>query len=213
MAERLPIILNLKGGAVTTVGLGSSPAYFDELNNGTNVHTGWGTVGEGYLVYDPTNTNTVTNEQSLVSSFAALKSLDSNGDGVLNSLDAAWSHLKVWTDTLGTGIVAAGSLQTVASLGIAQINLNATHSGRNSNNNTILDDSTFVWNSGATGSMAAVGFTIDANTLRPISGGGNGGGGGGASCVQYQSLLPGGGLAGDVKAGQSMELADESTLV
>jgi hypothetical protein len=111
---------------------------------------------------------------------------------------------------LGTGVVAGGSLQTVDTLGIAQINLNATHSGRNSNNNTILDDSTFVWKNGSTGAMAAVGFTIDANTLRPVSTGGGGGGTG--SCVQYRSLLPGGRMAGDIKAGDEMALADEATL-
>ena len=49
-------ILNLQGGPVQTVGVQNSPAFFDVLDDGTKVQTGWGTPGEGYLVYDPQNT-------------------------------------------------------------------------------------------------------------------------------------------------------------
>ena len=134
-------------------------------NIGTKVHTGWGTAGEGYLVYDPANKNAVTNEQSLVSGFAAMHALDSNHDNVLNAIDAAWSHMKVWVDSAGNGSFAAGSLKSMDQIGIASINLNSTHLNQNQNNNTILDDSSFTWQSGAVGDIAGVDFYFRASSV------------------------------------------------
>ncbi len=204
-----PIVLNLAGAKVSTQNLTSSSAYFDIQNNGTKDHTGWGTAGEGYLVYDPASTNTVTNEASLVSSFAALKNLDANHDGVLNALDPAWASMKVWVDSAGNASFTAGSLKTMSQLGITSINLNSTHVNQNQNNNTILDDSTFTWNSGATGDIAGVDFNFHASTVvnappppAPAP----------PTCVHVDSVLPDGTTAGEVKVGQLLELADAQTL-
>ncbi len=202
-----PIVLNLTGAKVTTQNLTTSTAYFDIQNTGTLDHTGWGTAGEGYLVYDPNNTNKVVNDQSLVASFASLKALDSNGDGVLNSQDAAWASLKVWVDASGNGTFVAGSLQTVSSLGIASINVNALAENVNQNNNTLLGDSTFTWNSGAVGDIAAVDFNFHASTVHtvvapPIV----------RACVHVKSSLPGGLVAEDVTVGATLQLADEVSL-
>ena len=206
-SEDDPVILNLTGAVVQTQNLSTSSAYFDVQNIGSRQHTGWGTAGEGYLVYDPSNKNSVTNEQSLVPSFAALRALDLNKDGVLNSLDKAWSSLKVWTDAAGTGAFVAGSLQTVSQLGIASINLNSSHPNTIQNNNTILDDSTFTWNSGSVGHIDGVELHFHANTVvnyvaPPPP----------PRCVHVGSALPCGTIAGDVKVGATLQLADEVTL-
>ncbi len=207
-----PIVLNLSGGKVQTQNLVGSSAYFDVQNNGQRVHTGWGTAGEGYLVYDPAGKNTVANEQSLVASFAALKALDKNNDGVLNAQDSAWASLKVWVDNAGTGAFTSGSLMTMDQIGIASINLNSTHVNQNQNNNTILDDSTFTWKSGGTGDIAGVDFNFHSSSVITVRGGGGGGGGGGGTCVHIASLLPDGRTAGEVAVGEAMLLADEKTL-
>jgi hypothetical protein len=205
-----PIILNLKGSPVQTQNLTNSTAYFDIQNTGVKDHTGWGTAGEGYLMYDPGNTNAVTGEKSLLADFADMSRLDSNHDGVLNSLDTAWSHLKVWVDSTGSATFTNGSLSTVDQLGIASIKLNPTQEKVNSNNNTILEDSIFTWKNGATGDIAGVELHYHAASVVTASSGGGGGNGG--TCVHYRSLLPGGGTAGEIEVGSRMELADESTL-
>ena len=204
-----PVVLNLVGTKVQTQNLVSSTAYFDMQNNGTKVHTGWGTAGEGYLVYDPANKNTVTDDQSLVASFAAMKALDQNGDGMLSALDKSWASMKVWVDAAGNGAFVAGSLKTMDQIGIASINLNAAHVNTNQNNNTILDDSTFTWKTGATGDIAGVDFNFHAaSVVTPVVHTGGGGGG----CVQYASLLPDGRTAGEMVIGSEMVLAHEQTL-
>ena len=209
-SELDPLVLNLSGSAVQTQNLVSSTAFFDVQNIGVRDHTGWGTAGEGYLVYDPQNINSVSGESSLVSGFSALKVLDANNDGVLNPLDAAWASMKVWVDANGSGTFAAGSLMTMAQIGIASINVNASHVGQLQSNNTILDDSRFTWNNGTTGDIAGVDFNFHANTVTtyeppdpPDP----------PACVQIESILPSGVRAGDVKVGDVLELADEKSLL
>ena len=209
-SELDPLVLNLAGGSVQTQNLASSSAYFDVQNIGIRDHTGWGTPGEGYLVYDPQSSNSVTNERSLVAGFSALKVLDGNNDGVLNPLDAAWASMKVWIDANGSGTFAAGSLMTMAQIGIASINVNSSHVGQLQNNNTILDDSRFTWNNGVTGDIAGVDFNFHADTVTtyeppdpPDP----------PACVQVESILPSGVRAGDVKVGDVLELADENSLL
>ena len=168
--ESDPVILNLKGGPVQTVGVQNSPAFFDMMNDGQKVQTGWGTAGEGYLVYDPANTGSVTDDASLVQGFPELAKLDSNGDGVLNASDSAWSSLKVWVDQTGTGNFQSGQLELLAQLGITSINLNATQESVDNNGNTILADSSFTYANGSTGDIAGANLTFDPNTVQGASG-------------------------------------------
>jgi len=116
--------------------------------------------------------------------------------------------MKVWVDSAGTAAFSAGALKTVDSLGIASINVNASHVNQRVNGNTILDDSTFTWKTGGTGDIAGVAFSFDSNPIHTSGGGGHGGG-----CVHIASLLPDGATAGTVKVGSAMILADEKTLM
>lgn len=69
---------------------------------------------------------------------------------------ATWQTLKVWGDTTGTGQFQSGQLYTLDQLGIAGINLDATHISQDSNGNTILDDGTYTRADGTTGDIAGV---------------------------------------------------------
>ncbi|WP_181925917.1 hypothetical protein [Cupriavidus taiwanensis] len=158
-----PIIFNLAGGGVQTQGLNTSAARFDMQNSGQADRTGWGTAGEGYLLYDPNdtdNTTAITQDSQLVAGFGALQSLaqqvDGMGTGTLGASDALWQTLKVWGDTTGTGQFQSGQLYTLDQLGIAGINLDATHISQDSNGNTILDDGTYTRADGTTGDIAEV---------------------------------------------------------
>jgi trimeric autotransporter adhesin len=162
-----PIILNLQGGAVQTVGMAGSPAYFDMQNNGEKVQTGWATAGEGVLVYDPNQTNTVTDDANLVSGYGALDQLAGADTGRLTASDPLWSDLKVWVDSTGTGNFTSGSLYSLDQLGITSINLSSTATQIDNNGNTILAESTFTYANGSTGQIAGVNLTYDPDAIAP----------------------------------------------
>lgn len=159
-----PVVLNLHGEPVQTVGLDQSSAYFDVLNNGTNQHTAWVTRGEGLLVDDVTGSGRVASEKDLVSGYDQLTTLDGNGDGILDFRDARWSELKLWTDTSGTGTFKPGDLHTLDQIGIAAIDLHPQTANTLDHDNLILDEGTFVWKNGAVGRMAAVGLVSDGTS-------------------------------------------------
>ncbi len=163
-----PVVLNLSGKSVQTVGLSDSPAYFDMKNNGTAIQTGWITPGEGLLVDDPTDAP-ITNDSELIGGFGALQQLDSNGDGVLNASDAAWNQLRVWVDAAGTAQFQSGELVTLDQLGITSINLNATMTDQSNNGNIILDQSTFTTVGGGTGDIAGVGLVGSDSSSAQLS--------------------------------------------
>ncbi|BCZ84054.1 hypothetical protein PTKU64_77290 [Paraburkholderia terrae] len=163
VTARDPIILNLTGQSVQTMSVSDSRASFDMENNGQKVQTGWGTAGEGYLVYDPNdsdNTAIITRDSQLVAGFGALQELALQANGaysdVLTATDALWHDLKVWVDTTGTAQFQSGQLYSLDQLGITSININGTQVSRDSNGNQILIDSTFTRADGTTGDMAGV---------------------------------------------------------
>ncbi|MFL9865193.1 hypothetical protein PQR67_13530 [Paraburkholderia fungorum] len=168
-----PLMLNLNGGSVETTALSASPVSFDMQNNGQKVQTGWGTAGEGYIVYDPNdaaNTTVVTQDSQLVAGFGALQGLaqqvDGSVDDSLTASDALWNSLKVWVDTTGTGEFQSGQLYNLDQLGIASINLNGTQVDQNSNGNQILVESTFTYANGNTGDIAGVNLMFNPNATQ-----------------------------------------------
>ncbi|SIO61495.1 beta strand repeat-containing protein [Paraburkholderia phenazinium] len=165
-----PVILNLTGGQVQTTSVTGSTTYFDMQNDGQSVQTAWMTPGEGMLVYDPANPNSATDDADLVSGFAALDALDSNGDGVLNASDSAWSQLRVLVD-VGNG--QPDQLFTLGQLGISSINLNATAEEVSQNGNIILANSTFTRTDGSTGDVAGVALQFNPGSIQSTAAGGN----------------------------------------
>src|SRR3546814_12092510 len=53
--------------------------------------------------------------------FAALRELDSNQDGVIDSQDAAFSELKIWRDANDNGRTDIGELLSLSEAGIASL--------------------------------------------------------------------------------------------
>jgi hypothetical protein len=165
-----PIVLNLQGQRVQTVGLMDSSAYFDMQNNGQKVQTQWVTPGEGLLVYDPSDTGTVTEDANLVGGFGQLNALaqtvDGTSGGVLNSSDALWNSLKVWVDPTGSGVFNSADLYTLSQLGITSINLNTTAASGQDNSSGVVADSEFTMANGSTGDIAGVNFEFNPNAVQ-----------------------------------------------
>jgi VCBS repeat-containing protein len=86
---------------------------------------------------DPYNPNRTINTSGIArDGFEALRPLDSNQDGVINSSDNAFNQLQVWQDLDQDGISDAGELRSLASLGITQIKLQTTTTQTRSDGST-----------------------------------------------------------------------------
>ncbi|MDR0279410.1 MAG: hypothetical protein LBJ37_16145, partial [Paucimonas sp.] len=134
-----PLILDLDGDGVETLGTGSS-IYFDHDGNGFAENTGWAGADDGILVWDRNgngriddgselfgNHTVLANGQKAANGFNALADLDSNHDGRIDASDAAFAQLRIWKDgdsdaRLDEGEWLTLSQANVASLGTGYLN-------------------------------------------------------------------------------------------
>jgi hypothetical protein len=172
-----PLVLDLSGNGIQTVGLAQSGVKFDLNNSGLDASVGWITPGEGFLVHLPTGANTITNGselfgtatvlsngQTATNGFAALSAFDINNNGVINSSDPIFNQLQVWVDTGNNGSTPTGTLFTLAQLNIQSLNLNATFVNQANNGNTIGLVSSYTTTNGKTYEMADVWLSSTAAT-------------------------------------------------
>jgi Ca2+-binding RTX toxin-like protein len=192
-----PLILDLNGDGVRLTDYLTAPVFFDVDNDGGSLEeTGWVDASDGIVAIDLNNNGKIDNisetfseffggaagsagsagEKRFQNGFAALKSLDSNGDNVFDDKDDAWSSVQVWVDTNHDGkswgdgnsndAVDAGEvseLKSLSALGITQINLTHTEqSGEVRGGNEVLASGTFVQD-GTTKEAIAANFLANPN--------------------------------------------------
>uniref|UniRef100_UPI002AB607E5 calcium-binding protein n=1 Tax=Paraburkholderia heleia TaxID=634127 RepID=UPI002AB607E5 len=171
-----PLELDLTGNGVQTVGQ-SAGVYFDYSGNGFAESTGWTAPKDGLLVLPGANgqvtqgselfgNDTVLPNGTLASNgFQALAALDSNGDGVINASDPAYSQLRIWVG--GNGQPGSGELLTLAQAGIQSLNLNyTTGDTTDANGNQIEEFGSYTLTNGTTLAMDDVWFSVNpANTV------------------------------------------------
>ena len=169
-APRDPLVLDLDGDGIEAVGINpSAPILFDHDGDGTKNATGWIRADDGIVVMDRNGNglidsgrelfgdNTVLARgpkagQTAANGFEALADLDINGDGALNSADAAYAQLRIWQDANQDGLSQAAELKTLAAMGIASINVTGTPSNVDlGNGNTQPFSGSFTRTNGATG--------------------------------------------------------------
>ena len=100
----------------------------------------------------------MSNGTQALNGYAALQALDTNGDGMISSSDAAFADLKVWVDSNSDGVTQAGELHTLSSLGIASISTQAVATVSKDNGNLVGLTSTYQTTSGVTHDTADVWF-------------------------------------------------------
>ncbi|WP_430435619.1 S8 family serine peptidase [Methyloversatilis sp.] len=176
-----PLVLDLNGDGVRLTSFGEAPVLFDiDHDGGSKELTGWVSAEDGIVVMDidddgvidgihetmseyfngSAGTDGESGSKPFADGFAALKSLDSNGDNQFTSADTAWNNVKVWVDADHDGQTDTGELKTFASLGITSINLlAAAQSGLINGGNEVL----------ATGSFVMAGQTREAQAARFIA--------------------------------------------
>ncbi len=162
-----PVVLDLGGNGVTLTPLATSHASFDLHGTGFAVSTGWVGADDGFLVVDRNGDGIVNNISELfgnseIGGFAALSTLDSNHDGIVDARDPGFSSLKLWVDADGDGKTDASELKSLTQYGIIAINLAATTTDHVVNGNMIGALGSYVKSNGTTGEVAEAYF--DNNT-------------------------------------------------
>ena len=165
-----PIVLDLNGDGVKTLAI-SSGVKFDLYANGNQVQTGWVSGGDGLLVLDRNHdgvindgselfgsSTTLANGQKATDGYVALSEMDSSHDGVISQVDAGFDDLRVWVDANSDGVSGAGEIQSLASLQISQISLQASAGSAVDNGNILGLTSTYQTTDGATHAAADVWF-------------------------------------------------------
>lgn len=168
-----PLVLDLDGDGIELTSLATSNAFFDVDQDGFAEQTGWVSADDGLLVIDSNANGRIDDISELFGTkdtdgFAVLRPYDTNDDGVIDSNDAQFSDLRIWTDTNQDGISEASELHTLDSLNIASLNTNAeltddpeNVSGHDLQGNTLTHISSYTTTSGDEEAMADVWFNYD----------------------------------------------------
>jgi len=159
-----PIALDMNDDGVDL----SATTMFDIDADGDLDAIGWTGPEDGVLAVDLDGSGAIEDGSELFSevfgggshanSLEALRTLDSNGDGVIDAQDAAYNDILVWQDANSDGVSQAGELQTLAERGIASLDLDAAEANRNVDGNTIFAQGTYTKSGGGTGTYVGVSF-------------------------------------------------------
>ncbi|WP_300086319.1 hypothetical protein [uncultured Nitrosomonas sp.] len=181
---RDPIILDLDGNGLETVGLASN-VYFDHDGDGVLTKTGWAGKNDALLVWDRNANGSIDTGAELFgdftalpngtlapNGFAALAALDSNGDGIIDASDPAFAELKLWRDASQDGQTGTGELISLADAGIVSLNLANTLKNQGLVNGNVLSrEGSFTRADGTTAAMGEFRLatsTFDTKFAEPV---------------------------------------------
>ncbi|NRA18436.1 MAG: hypothetical protein HRU04_23365 [Oceanospirillaceae bacterium] len=144
-----PLILDLDGDGIETTTLADG-VQFDIDGDGHVDQTAWVGKDDAFLVRDINgdgqingaaelfgSATVLSNGEKATDGFAALADLDSNADGVINSMDALYDQLQTWQDQNQDGLVQDGELKFLKDIDVAELNLVATEGNEWDNGNLI----------------------------------------------------------------------------
>lgn len=133
-----PLVLDLDGDGIEITPL-SGAITFDHDADGIRTGTAWVAADDGLLVHDIDGSGVIDTGHELfgnhtlmpdgataVDGYAALRSMDSNGDGALDAIDAGFGRLQVWRDHDQDGVSDDGELYGLGHLNITSIGLSET---------------------------------------------------------------------------------------
>jgi Ca2+-binding RTX toxin-like protein len=166
-----PLVIDLSsahtGVTLTAWNASTTDTFFDLNASGFAVQTAWVGGDTGLLARDLNSNGAIDSAAELfgsptVDGFAKLAALDSNHDLRIDINDADWSTLVVWTDDNGDAVTQSGELHSLASLGIANIDLAGVASSTSTiSGNPISHTSKVTFTGGATATIADAWFVHD----------------------------------------------------
>ena len=131
-----PLVLDLDGNGVTTLGIAGATIQFDHDGNGFAERTGWVGIGDALLVRDRNGDGRITTGNELFGNhtrlsdgslaghgFEALRGLDGNRDGRIDHRDAVWSDLGLWLDANANAETDPGELFSLDQRGVVSLSL------------------------------------------------------------------------------------------
>ena len=162
-----PIVLDLGSGGIAFSSV-MDGVHFDINADGLLDQVAWTSGDDGILAYDIDGSGKIENGSELFTphfaggsyadGLAALASLDSNHDGVINGSDAAYDKLVVWQDANHDGVSDAGEMRSLTQLGIASINLGASLTEASIDGQAIVAVGSLTYTDGSNGSFVEVNF-------------------------------------------------------
>ncbi|ESX13841.1 hypothetical protein X766_28715 [Mesorhizobium sp. LSJC255A00] len=170
-----PIILDLNhdGFAFSDVSHG---VQFDINGDGTKDQIAWNTSNDGMLAIDLNHNGKIDDGTELftpsfggghfASGAAALASLDSNHDGVIDQYDDAFSSLLIWKDANANGISDSGELSHLADNGIISISTTTTSAVGEIDGQAVASNGTFQMADGTTGNYIEV--ELNTSLVAPV---------------------------------------------
>ncbi|MBF0098960.1 MAG: FG-GAP repeat protein [Magnetococcales bacterium] len=168
-----PLVIDLNGDGIHLTSK-EAGTRFDMNGDGIADATGWFGQGDGLLVIDQNGDGYIDSIQEVISekavpsatsSLAALATLDSNHDGMMDARDVDFNHLLVWVDMNQDGISTSQELYTLAQLGITSLGLQSDHAGPLAmNGNTITGFAAVTYADGHQGMMAEVQLDFEPAT-------------------------------------------------
>ncbi|MER9087384.1 Ig-like domain-containing protein, partial [Mesorhizobium sp. M0847] len=170
-----PIILDLNhdGFAFSDVSRG---VQFDINGDGTKDQIAWNTSNDGMLAIDLNHNGKIDDGTELftpsfggghfASGAAALASLDSNHDGVIDQYDDAFSSLLIWKDANANGISDSGELSHLADNGIISISTTTTSAVGEIDGQAVASNGTFQMADGTTGNYIEV--ELNTSLVAPV---------------------------------------------
>ncbi len=190
-----PLALDLDGNGFQTVSALDGGVRFDHEGNGVRSGTGWLAGGDAWVVLDRDGDGLIASGNELFGNetqlpggalardgFAALAPLDTNGDRVVNALDApltgwqvradidgdgfvlaselraaAFADLRLWHDANLNGVSEPFELSTVEEAGVAAIRVDASVDGRTlAGGNRLISTASFIRVDGSSGTAGAL---------------------------------------------------------
>ncbi len=161
-----PIILDLDGDGVSF----ATTASFDLNTDGQPETIAWATGDDGFLVMDLDGSGAIESGREMLSetfddfgfgsSMEALRSLDTNVDGVVDAGDERFADLRVWRDANGDGASQADELSSLTDLGVVSINVRETPVDRVVDGQTIFAEGGFTRVDGSSGQYVGVDLAL-----------------------------------------------------
>jgi hypothetical protein len=173
LSQITPLVIDLGRDGISTRSI-TEGVTFDLDRDGQLDATAWVGSADGLLVRDLNGDGIVNDGSELFGSFTdltsgaraldgyqALRDLDKNQDGFIDSSDSAWGSIMVWQDLDGDGITDADEMRTLQDVGVTRLSTSVRVDVSSQNGNVVALHSDVMWADGTTGQMADIWFQAD----------------------------------------------------
>ena len=167
-----PLVFDLDGDGVELLGLDAG-VTFDLFGSPEHENTGWVGPNDALLAMDLDGSGAIESLTeifsdrfggiSFPSSLDALRSLDANADGVIDTSDPSFGDILLWQDADSDGLSSKEELRTLTDHGITAIDLDPDAMSESMFGNRIDATGGFEFSDGSRGIYAQVTFSVSEN--------------------------------------------------